>query len=438
MPKFLDKIILVLFLVEIVFTALAHGTVEPWSVAISSAGIVSLLFLWGLKSSSEKQWLFRLPTPVWPLLALIGLGLMQSLSWTNSTGQRASLSLDVEATRETVLGLSLLLIAFIIAANLFVRRERLIILGQFLSFFGLALSFFALLQQATWNGRFYWLRAVNTQEITAPFGPFVHHGHYAGYLELLLPIPIALLITNKLPLDKKLLYGFAATTMGISIIASLARGGMIALGAQIIFLGVMGGWLRRQRKSEIANQANSFRSLFIRYGAVLAISASILLGIFWLGADSILNRIAQGQGTDAAPQASFFYNRGWIWRDAAVMFRAHPIIGVGLGAFETVYPLYSLNDGSLTVSAAHNDYLQVLAEGGLLGGALMAWFIVIVVRLLKQALQSHDSQMQALALGSGAGMVGMFVHSFFDFNLQLPSHAWLFLTLVARRPLPAW
>lgn len=431
MRKFLDKIIFVLFLVEIVFTALAHGAVEPWSVAVSSAGIVGLLFLWGLKGNLEKQWLLRLPSPVWPLLALIGLGLLQSLSWTDSAGQRASLSLDVEATRDAVLGLSLLLIAFVLAANLFVRRERLIIWGQFLSYFGLALSLFALLQQATWNGRFYWIRAVNTQEVTAPFGPFVHHGHYAGYLELLLPIPIALLITNKLPLDKKLLYGFAATSIGVSIIASLARGGMIVLGAQLIFLGVMGSRIRRQGKTEIENQANSFRSLFIRYGAVLAISASILLGVFWLGADSILNRIVQGQGADTTQQAGFFNNRGWIWRDAAAMFRAHPFIGVGLGAFETAFPIYSLNDGSLTVSAAHNDYLQVLAEGGLLGGALMVWFIVIVLRLLTKALQSHDAQMQALALGSGAGMVGMFVHSFFDFNLQLPSHAWLFLTLVA-------
>ncbi len=85
----------------------------------------------------------------------------------------------------------------------------------------------------------------------------------------------------------------------------------------------------------------------------------------------------------------------------------------------------------VTANAAHNDYLQILAEGGLVGGALTLWFIVLVLRSLMKALQSHDTQMLALALAGGTGIVGMLVHSVFDFNLQLPSHALLFLTLIA-------
>lgn len=427
MTSFLDKTIVVLFLLLLVFTALAHGAVEPWSVAIGSVLMVGLFFLWVAKSAWEKAWEIRLPAPLWPLLALLGLGLLQSLAWTNQTGQRASLSLDVEATRQTVLGLGLTLIVFVVAANTFISRARLNLLQAFFTYFGLALALFAFLQQATWNGRFYWFRAVNTQAITAPFGPFVHHGHYAGYLELLLPFPLAFLLVHRMRVEKKLLYGFAAILMAVSVIASLARGGMLTLAAQILFLGVTSYWLKRKTE----NTGSFFQSAVLRVGTIVLISAVILIGVIWIGAEPVLNRIAQGQGNTTSPAESFFNNRGWVWRDTVAMFRAHPVTGVGLGAFETAFPIYSQSDGSLTANAAHNDYLQILAEGGLVGGAIMLWFIVSVLRLLRKAFQAHDTQMLALALGIGTGIVGMLVHSVFDFNLQLPSHALLFLTLIA-------
>ncbi|HEX4948341.1 MAG TPA: hypothetical protein VFZ34_16830, partial [Blastocatellia bacterium] len=81
-------------------------------------------------------------------------------------------------------------------------------------------------------------------------------------------------------------------------------------------------------------------------------------------------------------------------------------------------------------NAAHNDYLQLLAEGGVIAGVLTLWLLVAWGHALGQALRSADSIAQALALGSGAATLGMLVHSIFDFNLQLPSHALLFLTFV--------
>lgn len=431
----LDKVMVVLFLAVLVFTALAHGAVEPWTVAISSLAIIALLFLWGCQAVWGKNWTIRLPAPFWPLLALLGWGLVQSYEWAEDANKPLTISLDVEATRAAVLWLGLLLIAFLLAANLFSKRERLPLLQSFCTFFGLALALFALVQQATWNGGFYWLRAVNTEEITAPFGPFVHHGHYAGYLELLLPIPMACLLVHRMRLEKKLLYGFAAAIMGVSVIASLARGGMLTLTAQLIFLAFASYWTAQRRPaSRPANETappSGFRSSLLRTSGVIAMGAAILLGVLWIGAEPVLDRVTQEPINPTAKAESFFNNRGWIWRDTWTMFRAHPITGVGLGAFETTFPMYSQADGSVTMNAAHNDYLQLLAEGGLIGGGLLLWFLVVMVRSLARALQSRDPQSQALALGAGTGLVGMMVHSIVDFNLQIPSHALLFLTLVA-------
>src|SRR5205085_414803 len=172
MSVLLDKIIPVLLLAIIVFTALAHGAVEPWSVALCSAGLIALLLLWLCKAVVDRQLVVHLPAPVWPLVGLLALGIAQSLARTDQAGRRMSLSLDVEATRQTVLFLSLLLIAFVVTANFFMSRARLAALAKFLVFYGLALALFSLLQYALWDNRLYWVRYVSPAEITAPFGPF--------------------------------------------------------------------------------------------------------------------------------------------------------------------------------------------------------------------------------------------------------------------------
>jgi O-antigen ligase len=104
---------------------------------------------------------------------------------------------------------------------------------------------------------------------------------------------------------------------------------------------------------------------------------------------------------------------------------------VGLGAFQTAYPIYSLSDGSLRVSQAHNDYLQVIADAGVFGGLLAVWFLASVLLSIGRGIVSRDQFRRGLAIGSGAGIVGILVHSAFDFNLQIPSNALLFLVLVA-------
>src|SRR5215510_9694637 len=100
-------------------------------------------------------------------------------------------------------------------------------------------------------------------------------------------------------------------------------------------------------------------------------------------------------------------------------------------AIETAFPMYSQNDGSLRVEYAHNDYLQVLSDGGVVGGVLSAWFLVALGRAFLRAMRSMNQRVRAVALGSGAGVFAILVHSLFDFNLQIPSNALLFLLLAA-------
>ena len=129
---------------------------------------------------------------------------------------------------------------------------------------------------------------------------------------------------------------------------------------------------------------------------------------------------------------SFYEARGLLWQETWRVFRAHPLAGAGLGAYETAYPIYSGDKGlGGIVAQAHNDYLQVLADAGILGGALALAFLVLLARAWLRAILHADSLIAGVALGCGAGVFGLLVHSLFDFGLQLPSHAVLFLVLSA-------
>ena len=423
----LSKTIAIGFLIVVVFTALAFGTVEPWAVFVFEALIVLLLLLWSIKVIADKRLTLEVPRVALPIAALAVVGLAQSIAIADGTGRWLSLSKNVGYTRAAVTVLLFLLISFLIAANFFSTRVRLSGLAHFLVIYGLAMALFALVQHFSWNGRFYWLRPT---EVTTPFGPFANHNHFAGYMELLLPIPIALIITRAVTTELRWLFGFAAAVMGIAVVLSLSRGGIISVVAGMFFLIVMSFQLQRQQRKTAAKVGHL---LFAKQVAVvIGIVAVISAGILWIGADPVINRVTQGQSSDAnSVKETFYTSRGWVWRDTISMIRANPLLGVGLGAYETAFSIYSKSDGSLRVPQAHNDYLQVVADSGVIGGLIALWFIVLVFRAVSRGVRSGDRLYAGLALGSGAGIFGLLVHSLFDFNLQLPSNALLFLLLAA-------
>lgn len=419
----LDGIIVVGLIVAVVFTALAHGAVEPWSVAGFEILIIALLLLWGVRVALGGRFYLHIPSPVWPLLGLFGLGLSQSVVVTGSAGQRLSLSKDVEATRLVVLLLGCLTAACVMAASFIRGRERLKTLVNFLVIYGLALAVFGLVQHFAWNGKMYWLRPI-TAAASSPFGPFVNHNHFAGYLEMIAPLPVALLLTGAVQSGRRMFYGFAAAMMGIAVIVSLSRAGMISLFAAMLLLLAVSFRFGPQAGNAVRNLAGA--------GAAAVVIIAIVAGVFWIGADPVIDRVASGKLTGSEARTETFYSsRGWIWKDTLALIAANPVAGVGLGAYQTVYPNYSQADGSLIVDKAHNDYLHLLAETGIIGGLLAVWFLVAAFRTVTRGLGSRDPLIAALALGSGAGITAMLVHSFFDFNLQLPSNSLLFLLLTA-------
>jgi O-antigen ligase len=431
---FIDLTIIVGLMALMAFTALAFGAVEPWSLATFGLLSIALLSLWAVKGVGERRLRLYIPATTYPLLALIALGLAQGISVTDSTGKRFSISLDPEATRLTTESLLVLLIVFLVSANFLTGERRLIWLRNFLIFFGLGLSVFGLVQKFTWNGKYYWVIEPSVPP-SSPFGPFVNHNHFAGYVEMIAPIPLALIIRRVVRGELAVLYGFAAAMMSLAVVMSLSRGGAISLVASLMFVVVF-GFKSTSRDSSKAGRSSNWALAPARIGAMLLIFCAVGAGVWWVGADPVIRRVEKAELVMDAPskdpgKETFFQSRGFIWRDTVSMIRDNWTLGIGLGAFHTAYPIYSTRDGTLIVSQAHNDYLQVMADGGILGAIIALWFLFLVARDMARAGRHRNPNMAAMALGCAGGVFALMVHSLFDFNFQIPSNALLFLILTA-------
>jgi O-antigen ligase len=129
--------------------------------------------------------------------------------------------------------------------------------------------------------------------------------------------------------------------------------------------------------------------------------------------------------------------RSHFWSVALKMFLDHPFIGVGWEAFGVAFTPYDTNNGYFRVDQAHNEYLQVLAEGGILGFACLAAFIYLLFRKSWRTIRRSSGMIREASIGALAGCFGIMVHSVFDFPLRTPSNAFFFLLLSAIAVFPA-
>lgn len=427
----IDRLVKFGLVALIALTAMAFGAVEYWSIALFGFAVVLLFLCWGVKGAFERRLRPVFPSVLLPLALAVGYGIFQTVATVDEQGRHWTLSMDPEATWLAVEIMAVLLLAGFLLANTFDRREHLIWLKNFLIFFGLAMAVFGLINHFTWNGKYYWIFEPSTTP-SSPFGPFVNHNHFAGYIEMIAPIPVAMILTRAAKGELGMVYGFSAAIMSIAAIASLSRGGMISLLAGLMFVVVMG--LRPSMMRLESIRSLRFPLFLSRILAAATIMATITVGVVWVGADAVIDRIDKidltNTGKSFSPNEETIYqSRGFIWEDTLGMIRANWLSGVGFGAYQTAYPIYSQRDRFHIVGQAHNDYLQALADGGIVAGAAVLLFLWFFFRAASRAMSHRDPIMASLALGCSAGVFAMLVHSLFDFNLQLISNGLLFLTL---------
>jgi len=411
----------------IVWTTLAFGTVHDWALAVFAAVAAGLVCLWCLDGWILRSIQLNRNALQWPLLGLIGLGLVQLLPGRSAPDDAGlglsltrALTLDRYATQLVLVQLISLFIYFAALLIFTDSPRRLRNLTRTIIIFGFVLAMFGLTQSLTSDGtRVYWFRQL-TQ--STAFGPFINRHHFAGYMELTIALPLGLLLSGSLETHKRPLYAFAVLLMAVSLILTNSRGGMISLAAEVLFVIIIAG--PKATGSERARHGNRFRGVLWRAGAGLAFAVVLFVGAIAIGGPGVFNRLL-GTVNAADPTTG----RAHFWNITLDVIKQHPLIGSGLGSFGVIYTRYDSRNGLYRLEQAHNDYLQILADAGIIGGLLGLAFLVLLFSKGLARRSTDDKFRRGVATGALAGCFAVLVHSAFDFTLHTTSNALLFLVL---------
>jgi O-antigen ligase len=392
----------------LLFGPLAFGAVEPWSIFFMEAASAALFLMWVARQVLEGEVKLR-SNPVFLPLAAFGVLIAMQLVFRISAYPHDTISLALQYFSYAVL--------CFLASQTLLRGAQARSLALVFCVYGGALAAFSLIQGISSNGKLYWLRQPRMGGWI--YGPYVNHNHYAGLMELLIPIPLVLSL-NRLATGKaRAVAAATAAVMVGTIFLSGSRGGMLAILAELIFLTVL-----------LVKQKRGMRTA-AGIGVFLLIVISLLA---WVGGSELSHRIASvGAHSDLSSDV-----RTNINRDGIRMILKRPVFGWGLGTFPVVYPQFRTFYTNFFVNEAHNDYLQLLIETGFAGFGIMVWLVVtIYTRALKKIKNWSNDVGGAVTLACLLGLSGILVHSAVDFNLQIPANAalfYVFCTIAAAEP----
>ena len=262
-------------------------------------------------------------------------------------------------------------------------------------------------------------------------GPFINRNHFAGWMVMASSVGLGYLMAltsrqfrsgqpnwrsrilalSSHEASQVLLVGLVLSVMALSVLLSLSRSG-IGCGALVVLGMVLVRAKRRRSRSGLSLAA-----------AVLAV---LILGTAgWASVVTVSGRFAAMQDPGVGGRAA-------LWRDAIEVVRRFPLTGTGLSTYTAVTPFFQADASSPSADEAHNDYLQLAAEGGLLVGIPALCLAVLFVREVRRRFHTETSSTSYwMRAGAVSGLVAIAVQELVEFSLQIPGNAVLFAVLCA-------
>ena len=338
----------------------------------------------------------------------------------------------------------------------FLRSVVFTILGT-----GLLVAALGFIERFSWNGNILlWLAGYDSgepvaNEIRRASGPFINPDHFANYLSLIFPVALgcALFRTFMVPKSDqyglKIFCGFTVFLLFTGILLSLSRGGWISALLGIVILVWLAPWQRagsreqgarsRSQRSEVRGQPSAPGSMLHAPSSKLAPRRAALAyhHLCPFDRESFLCWIRRqraggcaAHGDDRA--AGRFRVTDYRCKGYVRMIRDFPLLGVGLGAWPEHFLHYKSGPWAPRFfREAHNDYLEVLAETGMIGFGLLAWFFFVAGKRIVQGVKKSSSKYLPLLAGILSALGGMALHEWLDFSMQIPANAFLFTVLLA-------
>jgi O-antigen ligase len=219
----------------------------------------------------------------------------------------------------------------------------------------------------------------------------------------------------------------------VAIVFSLSRMGFLCGLAALLVAGSLALSMRGWRPDYTVASAAWRRLLPV---AAVALVAS--MGFIFLPTDPLIARFSDLAHTEDITADT----RAQLWRDTGPLIADYPLFGCGLGAYESCFLKYKTVAPMNTANFAHNDYLQILAELGILAFAAgLAFVFGILFRTTRAVLYVRSLDERYRAIACVASMTAMLLHSLVDFNMYVPANAVVFACVagiaaatLARRP----
>jgi O-antigen ligase len=213
----------------------------------------------------------------------------------------------------------------------------------------------------------------------------------------------------------------AIVAMWTALILTNSRGALFSMFGQLAFVLTLSLWLKRRSRGWFPS-------------AILGVCLLIAVGIsaVWMGGDVLTTRLEAlpGEISAEAREPHAGVKRREIWNATWQLFKEHPLVGSGVGAYSLAITRFHDASGKWTPEAAHNDYLELLATAGIVGPALALWFGATLVSQARTQLRSKDRFRRAACLGALTGIFGVVLHNFVDFGLHVTANAVAFVALV--------
>jgi len=436
-------------IVIVVFSPLAFGSVHIWAYTLMELIVCSLLILWaaqqvlfpaqweGIEGNQELAPVYAsfilffgfvlfqiipLPPQIVRFLSPKAFELYsQTIPGYEKGALWRSLSIYPHATRIT-------LIKCIAYAGVFFLITQDIREGKRIKRLVIALmcagSFEAIYGLYSYFGKNYSIFGFSKIHMTGPAtGTFVNRNHFAGYLGMIVFISIGYLL-SKVPVKIRKEYGLkqglinlfnsAKTpesgivlimiiTMILGIVFSLSRMGVFSFVVSILLL-ILLALLHKQRRI--------VSLIFIIFALALSVS-------LWYGLDPLIERYHQSAGS--------YINRAVVWEATWRLIKDFPVTGSGLGTYADIFQRYKPKDFShllLIYDHAHNDYLEIVSEVGMIGILpILFGGIYLLVVLFKKWNGSENGFSRQISLGGIGAMFYILLHSLTDFNMHIPANA---------------
>jgi len=443
-----EKLIFGLYVFILIFSPLAFGAVEDWSQLVMEAGSLLVCLLILLQYRREKRGFYRPPGLLLllcflmiPVLQLIPLPAVMvsyispkayeiysgALRETGLPGF-IPLSLSLKGTLHELLRFLSYGAFYFSTVQILASRENFRRVLAVLVVFASILALFSIVQHLLFNGRIYWLRPL-TQGGT-PFGPYVNRNHYAGLMEMIFPLVVALFfyyrpvmvygrfrerlagVLSQMRTNLHVLTGFSAILIAVSVFLSLSRGGIVSISLSMMIFGLL----------ILIGEGMGRRGLLI-----MLLFLVILLAVGWFGWDPIFERFSRIRGQEG----EIAELRLQIWRDMLEGIGDFWLVGSGFGSFIHLYPLYQGFSGDKIATHAHNDILELCLEGGVVALLIFGGFIFVILReSWRRYHQRKDPFARYLFIGALSGVYAIIFHSITDFNLHIGANGLYFAFLL--------